>query len=69
VDDGLNGRPNKRLNATAHSVAFINVVRGGALSAAFGGWWRITKLRCLISLIPHVVSNEEKRLRVAVLAG
>jgi hypothetical protein len=30
----LNRRSNKRLNATAHSAAFINLVRGGALSAA-----------------------------------
>jgi hypothetical protein len=30
------GRSNKRLNATAHSAAFISVGRGGALSAALG---------------------------------
>jgi hypothetical protein len=34
LNDLINRRSNKRLNATAHSVALINLVRGGALSAA-----------------------------------
>jgi hypothetical protein len=36
VEYYINRRSNKRLNATAHSVALINLVQGGALSAALG---------------------------------
>jgi hypothetical protein len=38
----IDGRSNKRLNATAHSVALISLARGGALSAALDAFLLLT---------------------------
>ena len=41
----ITGRSNKGMNATAHSVSLMFVASGGALSPAFGGWWRNRELK------------------------
>lgn len=40
-EQGAGRRPNKRLNATAHSAAFMWLARGGALPAALDLWARV----------------------------